>query len=138
MEVLHPYSTGKSCKACGDFKQNSEFYLKEKTKDGYDTSCKECRKVQAKQAYRRRRPTEHKELFAAVGYSCQICGDSRHISIDYFPNPKPPAPLQQVRGVLCLKCKRSLLKTIKLHRRAIAYLRGSLLPDLSQDKRGEE
>jgi hypothetical protein len=92
----------KRCASCREVKPLSEFHRAPKQSGGYNCYCKDCRRVQNREAHLRRTygltPADVAIMIDQQGGRCACCGerDPEHVDHDHRTG--------QVRGVLCFPC----------------------------------
>ena len=101
----------KICSKCKKNKTLSEFYKVKQKKDGYDSTCKKCRRAQhLKYVYGNGASEYYKTKFDEQNGCCEICGrpekgnNGRALNFDH--NHKTG----QWRGLLCNSCNHQLSK----------------------------
>ena len=98
----------KSCTRCKTEKPlNAEhFPLHNRTKSGYDSWCRACRKeyrnANSRGAYRNAISDEALKELKATTHECVICGDETNLVVDH------DHVTGKIRGMLCNHCNRGL------------------------------
>lgn len=87
----------KTCVTCNNDKELEEFYKRNKSKDGFNSSCKLCQKQQSKNQYfrtsgkrnkhivqrRRRLKDEFNQHMLDLGIKCEKCGFDHPAALDF-------------------------------------------------------
>jgi hypothetical protein len=114
------------CKKCGEVKHKRDFYKNSKMANGYDSSCKACKKAGynstvAKEKYILRKYQLTMETFRKLmNDGCEICGDTEKLVLDH--NHDTGA----FRGCLCHRCNTAIGQfkdSIEVMENAINYIK---------------
>ena len=98
-------TVGKTCRSCGQRQSASAFVRSPDNRDGLSSTCKRCRRAQARDREFGLIPGEYDSLLRRQGDVCAICHQpeslpNRSLCVDHDHNTGT------VRGLLCMCCNR--------------------------------